>query len=76
MNEDSFNDFLDIVFFVIESDFVLKYVKIVSFKKIYVVDNFLVYCMIEYILLVVFEVNSYVLKFSDYIVVNLNCFII
>jgi aspartate-semialdehyde dehydrogenase len=73
LNEDSFNDPLDIVFFAIESDLALKYAKIASSKKIYVVDNSSAHRMIEHIPLVVPEVNSHVLKSSDYIVANPNC---
>jgi len=73
LNEDSFNDPLNIVFFAIESELALKYAKIASSKKIYVVDNSSAHRMIEHIPLVVPEVNKHVLKASDYIVANPNC---
>lgn len=41
-----------------------------------VVDNISVFCMIENVLFVVFEVNENDLKEYNGIIVNLNCFII
>lgn len=73
LNEDSFNDPLDIVFFAVESDLAQKYAPIASQKGIYVVDNSSAFRMQSDIPLVVPEVNAHVLKSNNYLIANPNC---
>ena len=73
LDEESFNNPMDIVFFAVESDLAKKYIPLALKKQIYVIDNSSAYRLDQNTPLIVPEVNSHVLKKNNYLIANPNC---